>query len=80
MYLPGYLTRTNEAELLKELERARPEAIVLWRRLTPEYGPALFGEDYGRDIRAWIEANYQRRAASGGRYPEMVLYLARRPR
>lgn len=80
MYLPGYLTRANEAEVLKELERARPRAVVLWRRLTSEYGPALFGEDYGQNIRAWLDANYQRRAASGGRYPEMVLYLARRPR
>ena len=80
MSLPGYLTRDNEGDFLEELNRVRPAVIVVWRRLTVEYGPAFFGEDYGKNIRAWLDANYERRAASGGRYPEMVLYLARRPR
>jgi len=80
MSLPGYLTRDNEGEFLDELNRARPAAIVVWRRLTAEYGPAFFGEDYGENIRAWIEANYQLRTTSGGHHPEVSLYLARTPR
>jgi hypothetical protein len=59
LYLPGYLTADNEAAVLDELARARPAAIVLWRRPVSEYDHGLFGEDYGRQIRAWIERNYR---------------------
>jgi hypothetical protein len=59
LYLPGYLTDENEAEVLRELQAARPAAIVLWRRPTSEYGRGLFGIDYGRKIRAWIDGNYR---------------------
>jgi hypothetical protein len=59
LYLPGYLTGGNEAEILRELQEAPPAAIVLWRRPTSEYGRALFGVDYGRKIRAWIDETYR---------------------
>jgi hypothetical protein len=59
LYLPGYLTEENEGEILRELDRARPAAVVLWRRPTSEYRRGLFGADYGRRIRAWIDANYE---------------------
>ncbi|MGE5276857.1 MAG: hypothetical protein ACM3SU_07675 [Acidobacteriota bacterium] len=59
LYLPGYLTEENEGEILRELDRARPAAVVLWRRPTSEYQRGLFGADYGRKIRAWIDANYE---------------------
>lgn len=58
LYLPGYLTAANEEDILAELTRARPGAVVLWLRPTTEYGPGLFGTDYGRRIGAWIDANY----------------------
>ncbi len=58
LYLPGYLTGENEPAILEELSRARPAAVVLWRRPTSEYDRAMFGEDYGRRIRAWIDENY----------------------
>ena len=58
LYLPGYLTDANEPEVLAELERARPEAIVVWRRPTAEYGRGLFGEDFGRSIAGWIAERY----------------------
>jgi hypothetical protein len=32
LYLPGYLTRDNEAAVLAELDAARPAAIVIWNR------------------------------------------------
>ena len=64
LYLPGYLTDANEAEILAELEAARPAAIVVWRRPAAEYGRGLFGEDYGRSIAAWIAERYV--AANGG--------------
>jgi hypothetical protein len=59
LYLPGYLTAGNEAAVLHELERARPAAVVLWRRPVSEYDRGLFGEDYGRSIRRWIAENYR---------------------
>ena len=59
LYLPGYLTADNEADVLRELEAAPPGAIVIWRRPVTEYDRAMFGEDYGRRIREWIETNYR---------------------
>lgn len=59
LYLPGYLTDTNEEEILRELESARPRGVVLCLRPTSEYGRGLFGADYGRRIRAWIGRNYE---------------------
>ena len=59
LYLPGYLAAGNEAAVLDELERARPAAIVLWRRPVSEYDRAMFGEDYGESVRKWIEARYR---------------------
>jgi hypothetical protein len=59
LYLPGYLTAANEPAVLAELARARPAAVVLWRRPVSEYDRALFGEDYGRSIRKWIDENYR---------------------
>jgi hypothetical protein len=58
LYLPGYLTAGNESDVLAELERARPDAVVLWRRPVSEYDRAMFGEDYGMRVRAWIDAHY----------------------
>ena len=58
LYLPGYLTADNEAEVLRELEARPPAAVVLWRRPVTEYDRALFGDDYGVAIRRWIEDHY----------------------
>lgn len=59
LYLPGYLTDENEQEVLRELRESPPAAVVLWRRPVAEYGRSLFGEDYGRAIRAWLEESYR---------------------
>ncbi len=82
LYLPGYLTAANEPAVLAELARARPAAIVLWRRPVSEYDRGLFGGDYGQDIRKWIEENYRLepfRAAGAPRrpVPRFVLGLRR---
>jgi hypothetical protein len=58
LYLPGYLNDANEGEVLRELERARPAAVVIWLRPTSEYDRGLFGVDYGRRIREWIGREY----------------------
>jgi hypothetical protein len=77
MYLPGYLTEANEEELLQELERRRPAAIVVLPRPTSEYGPMFFGEDYGKRISAWIGINYEPAWMSAGYRRRMVFYLIR---
>ena len=58
LYLPGYLGRQNESEVLGELEKARPAAIVIWPRALGEYGFADFGVGYGEKIRGWIRESY----------------------
>jgi hypothetical protein len=57
LYIPGYLTDENENEVVAELDRSRPRAIVVLDRPTSEYGSSLF-ESYGNRIRKWIESNY----------------------
>ena len=66
LYLPGYLTDANEAEVLAALAAARPAAIVVWRRPVPEYSRGLFGSDYGRRIAEWIRQNYAEAAPPAG--------------
>jgi hypothetical protein len=68
LFIPGYLTEENEARVLSELRRARPGAIVIWRRAAFEYDRGYFGDDYGQSIARWIEANYAMRPffAEGG--------------
>jgi hypothetical protein len=58
LYIPGYLTEANEARVIAELEASPPAAIVVVYRPTSEYGPGLFGDDYGRRIMAWIDRHY----------------------
>ena len=58
LYLPGYVTASNEGDILRELARARPAAIVLWPRPLGEYGQGEFGAGYGSEIRSWIAREY----------------------
>ncbi len=65
LYLPGYLSAENEPAVLRELEAARPEAVVILSRSTGEYGGGQFGQGYGAGIRTWIEAHYEARTRNG---------------
>jgi hypothetical protein len=62
LYIPGYLTRGNESEVLRELGQSAPKVIVVLERPTPEYGQATFGVNYGKRIQAWIDERYQVRS------------------
>jgi hypothetical protein len=77
LYLPGYLTGQNEDEILRSLKRERPAAVVIWKRSTGEYGPAQFGEDYGRRIRSWIDDNYVVQAHGTFVPPQAILAIRR---
>ena len=84
LYLPGYLTDSNEPAVLAELAAARPAAIVIWNRPVTEYQRSLFGADYGLKIRDWIRANYDETGFSAPgdpvrTNPRFVLALRRGP-
>lgn len=57
--IPGYLTKDNEAEILEELRRRPPGAVVIWHRPMGEYSRSFFGEAEGRHVLSWLEANYR---------------------
>ena len=59
LYIPGYLWNGNEEAVLTELEKAKPAALVILNRATPEYGRRFFGQDYARRVAAWIDENYE---------------------
>jgi hypothetical protein len=67
LYIPGYVTAENEAEILGELERAKPGMVILWPRLAGEYGRGFFGDGYGAPVLAWIRREY--RPVEVGRSP-----------
>jgi len=78
LYLPGYVGRANEKEIVEELSLARPAAIVIWPRVLGEYGPAEFGTDYALLIRAWIRRQYVEGSVNGGSGRRAVLAVRRR--
>jgi hypothetical protein len=49
----------SEERMLAELERQRPEWVILVHRDDSEYGARFFGRDYGQKIGQWVQANYQ---------------------
>jgi hypothetical protein len=59
LFIPGYLTKNNESEILAELARRPPAAVLIWSRPAGEYGEGLFGISYGRWIQRWIDENYE---------------------
>ncbi len=77
LYLPGYLSRENEPEVLAELKKARPAAVVIWPRPLGEYGGAEFGISYGADIRRWIREDYVELPAEPGRERGPVVAVRR---
>lgn len=67
LYLPDTVTLDREAEILADLKRARPAAVVVIPRLSPEYGPSLFGVDYGVTLKQWIDGHYREARDPAGR-------------
>jgi hypothetical protein len=57
LYLPGYLTASNEPAVLEELRHTKP-IVVVWPRPVGEYGGGNFGEHYGKSLHTWIESSY----------------------
>ena len=57
-FTPPALIMYGEQRMVRDLQASPPDFVALVHVVTPEYGAPLFGRDYGRDLAAWIEANY----------------------
>jgi len=58
-FMPPELLLFGEAEMLRAFERDPPDYVALVHKPTREYGPALFGVDYGRRLRAFVDRHYR---------------------
>jgi hypothetical protein len=58
-FIPNVLRSIGEARMVKELNDAAIDYIVLTQRYTPEYGYPCFGVDYGKAVMSWINDNYE---------------------
>jgi hypothetical protein len=65
-YMPPELLMFGEERILADFAARPPEWIVLAHKPTAEYGLPFFGQDYGRELFAWIRAHYAVAAAFGG--------------
>jgi len=57
--MPGWLDARAEESLIRRFEAAPPDVIVVFRRPTPEFGVAPFGEGYGERLAPWITSHYR---------------------
>ena len=57
-FMPPEIVLYGEDAIVAALAQAPPDAIVLLHKDTSEYGFALFGSDYGKQIEAWIRPRY----------------------
>ena len=66
-FMPPELAMFGEPAMLAAFRADPPDFVVLAHKDTSEYGFPLFGRDYGRDLYAWVRANYTPRWQIG--YP-----------
>jgi hypothetical protein len=65
-FMPTTIAVYGEEALIRQIQQARPDFIVLQHRGAPEYGSqSRFGIDYGGAIRAWIHSHYRLLARYG---------------
>jgi 4-amino-4-deoxy-L-arabinose transferase-like glycosyltransferase len=57
--IPGFLNEAQQAEAIKQLKMKRVKFIFILNRPTPEFGPVVFGKDYGVGLMNWIADNYE---------------------
>jgi hypothetical protein len=56
---PGLLSPEDEREFIRQAEESGVDTILLSNRFTGEYGVPYFGQDYCREIGAWIDTHYR---------------------
>jgi len=63
--LPIDMESHGENRMIEDLQRAPPDLVLVIHRDASEFGPLLFGWDYGRATRFWIEETYAPAASVG---------------
>ncbi len=63
---PEIPNRAIEEDILRELRRSPPDAIVIVSRSLTEFGSRGFGVDYARRLAVWLRKHYR----SARRYPK----------
>ena len=58
-FMPPELIIFGEERMLAAFRAHPPDYVVLVGKSTAEYGYRFFGRDYGRNIYAWVQANYR---------------------
>ena len=70
---------TEERDAIAALEENRVRLVVTDDRTWPAYGQGAFGDDFGRELAAWIASNYDRVATvSAGTADPRTLTIWRR--
>jgi hypothetical protein len=59
-FMPPELIIYGEHRILDDFRRAPPDYIAVVHKDTTEYGFPFFGQDYGRDLYAWVMSHYSR--------------------
>ncbi|MGH7179675.1 MAG: hypothetical protein ACREJC_20030, partial [Tepidisphaeraceae bacterium] len=57
-FTPPALIMFNEQRMLADFRAHPPDVVCLVASDTWEYGARHFGQDYGRDLMAWVQENY----------------------
>jgi hypothetical protein len=65
-FTPPVLQMFGETQIIFELNAHPPDYILLVYRDTTEYGPRMFGRDYGLDLYSWVMNHYCAVAEYGG--------------
>lgn len=65
--MPVELTIFGEERVVSDFKARPPDFVLLCHKDTTEYGPPLFGRDYGQTIATWIRENYDEVALIGNR-------------
>ena len=66
-FMPPEMILFGEQRMLGALAANPPELTALVAKGTSEYGFAIFGRDYGRDIARFVNANYRPLFTAGGK-------------
>ena len=57
-FIPPVLQMFDERKIVATFRAHPPDYVLLFHRVTPEYGVVLFGRDYGRDLYSWVMERY----------------------
>jgi hypothetical protein len=57
-FMPPEVMMFGEQRMLAALQAHPPDYVVLWHRLTFEYGVTMFGRDYGQSLMRFIRQHY----------------------